>query len=236
MPSPRGARRWRPPTCPRRLLPAAPPRRAWLAAAGVALVVFGARLAEVHFFASDVPYNDQWVIEAQQIIAPWLNGTLGPGDFFIPHFEHLPVVDAPAGVAAGRAHRPLGPARADDDQRRVLCRLRVARRALDVVGAAVPCPRPRSRCCCCSPAACRTRGKTSRGVSNPNSRSRCWPCSSMCTAAARSRPAAAAGGRRKPPASRASSRSPASGSRRWPWSPRGSGPDRGGARTCWHPV
>lgn len=72
-------------------VPAAAPRFAWVPAAGVALAVFGARLAEVHFFASDVPYNDQWVIEAQQIIMPWLDGTLGPGAFFRPHFEHLPV-------------------------------------------------------------------------------------------------------------------------------------------------
>ncbi len=53
--------------------------------------MFAARLAEIHFFASDVPYNDQWVIEAQQILVPWANGTLGLRDFFIPHFEHLPV-------------------------------------------------------------------------------------------------------------------------------------------------
>ena len=70
---------------------AAAPRFAWLPATGVAVIVFGARLAEIHFFASDVPYNDQWLIEGGQIIAPWLNGTLGLGDFFTPHFEHLPV-------------------------------------------------------------------------------------------------------------------------------------------------
>ncbi len=85
---------WRRPTdvvAPALASPASVPRLAWLPAAGVALAVFGARLAEIHFFASAVPYNDQWVIEAQQIIAPWLNGTLGLRDFFIPHFEHLPV-------------------------------------------------------------------------------------------------------------------------------------------------
>lgn len=79
---------------PRTAVPAAVgavPRPAWLAATGAALVVFAARLAEVHFFASDVPYNDQWVIEAEQIIAPWLDGTLSLRHFFIPHFEHLPV-------------------------------------------------------------------------------------------------------------------------------------------------
>jgi hypothetical protein len=66
-------------------------RPVWLVATSAALVVFGARLAEIHFFASDVPFNDQWVIEAEQILVPWLNGTLGVGDFFRPHFEHLPV-------------------------------------------------------------------------------------------------------------------------------------------------
>lgn len=71
--------------------PAARTQLAWLPACGVALAVFGARLALIHHYASDVPYNDQWVIEAEQILVPWLNGTLGLRDFFIPHFEHLPV-------------------------------------------------------------------------------------------------------------------------------------------------
>ena len=70
---------------------AAPSRWRWLAPAGVALVVFAARLREIHLYASDVPFNDQWIIEAQQLIAPWLEGTLRPWVFFAPHFEHLPV-------------------------------------------------------------------------------------------------------------------------------------------------
>lgn len=69
----------------------APVRWLWLMPAGTALFVFAARLGEVHAFASDVPYNDQWFIEARQIIAPWLDGTLHLTDFFRPHFEHLPV-------------------------------------------------------------------------------------------------------------------------------------------------
>ena len=69
----------------------APSRWGWLIPAGTALFVFAARLREIHLYASDVPYNDQWIIEAQQIIAPWLDGTLRPWSFFIPHFEHLPV-------------------------------------------------------------------------------------------------------------------------------------------------
>ena len=82
---------WRRPAAAAPATAVASPHSTWLAAAGAALVVFAARLAEVHLFASDVPYNDQWVIEAQQIIDPWLHGTLTLGDFFRPHFEHLPV-------------------------------------------------------------------------------------------------------------------------------------------------
>ncbi len=70
---------------------ATPSRWSWLIPAGTALFVFAARLREIHLYASDVPYNDQWIIEAQQIIAPWLDGTLRPWSFFLPHFEHLPV-------------------------------------------------------------------------------------------------------------------------------------------------
>ncbi len=71
--------------------PTTPSRWTWLVPAGTAVVVFSARLREIHLFASDVPYNDQWIIEAEQIIAPWLNGTLRPWNFLTPHFEHLPV-------------------------------------------------------------------------------------------------------------------------------------------------
>lgn len=72
-------------------IPAQPSRWLWLAPVGTALVVFAARVAEIRLFGSDVPYNDQWYIEASQILAPWLNGTLQLRDFFIPHFEHVPV-------------------------------------------------------------------------------------------------------------------------------------------------
>ncbi len=69
----------------------APSRWRWLVPAGAALVVFAARLREIHLYAGDLPFNDQWIIEAQQLIAPWLDGTLRPWTFFTPHFEHLPV-------------------------------------------------------------------------------------------------------------------------------------------------
>lgn len=82
----------RPATVPAQNSPAiSPPRWVWLVPAGAALVVFAARLHEIFIYAGNVPYYDQWIIEAEQIIAPWLNGTLRPWTFFTPHFEHLPV-------------------------------------------------------------------------------------------------------------------------------------------------
>lgn len=68
-----------------------PSRWRWLLPAGTALVVFAARLHEIHRFGGDLPYNDQWIVEAKQLIAPWLDGTLRPWTFFLPHFEHVPV-------------------------------------------------------------------------------------------------------------------------------------------------
>jgi hypothetical protein len=80
--------------------PSAPPRSAtgalpgtrlrWLVPAGTALLVFAARLREIHLHAGDVPYNDQWIIEARDLILPWLDGTLRPWHFFAPQFEHVP--------------------------------------------------------------------------------------------------------------------------------------------------
>jgi hypothetical protein len=81
----------RPAATPGAARQAQPSRWRWLVPAGAALVVFAARLREIHLHASDVPYNDQWFVEAQQLIAPWLEGVLRPWAFFAPHFEHLPV-------------------------------------------------------------------------------------------------------------------------------------------------
>lgn len=68
-----------------------PSRWRWLVPAGAALVVWALRLREIHRFGGDVPFNDQWIVEALQIIQPWLDGTLRPWAFFLPHFEHVPV-------------------------------------------------------------------------------------------------------------------------------------------------
>lgn len=67
-------------------------RPAWGWALGAAGLVFAARLHEIHLHTGDVPINDQWKIEAADVIAPWLDGTLRPGMFFIPHFEHVPAL------------------------------------------------------------------------------------------------------------------------------------------------
>ena len=73
----------------------APPRASsravlWLWAAGTALVILAFRLAEIHRHTGDVALNDQWKIEAADLLRPWLDGTLRPWTFFIPHFEHVP--------------------------------------------------------------------------------------------------------------------------------------------------
>ena len=62
----------------------------WLWAWGVALLILAARLHEIHLYSGDVGINDQWKIEAADIYAPWLAGTLQPWAFFQPHFEHVP--------------------------------------------------------------------------------------------------------------------------------------------------
>ncbi|MBI2813983.1 MAG: hypothetical protein HYX71_06840 [Opitutae bacterium] len=62
----------------------------WCWALGGAGLVFAARLREIHTHTGDLPTNDQWKIEAADIIAPWLDGALRPADFFAPHFEHVP--------------------------------------------------------------------------------------------------------------------------------------------------
>ena len=57
----------------------------------VALLILAARLREIHLYTGDVGINDQWKIEAADLYAPWLAGTLSPWAFLQPHFEHVPV-------------------------------------------------------------------------------------------------------------------------------------------------
>lgn len=60
-------------------------------AVAIGLVVFALRLREIALHAGDVPFLDQWRIEALEIITPWLKGELGLAAFFAPHHEHLPL-------------------------------------------------------------------------------------------------------------------------------------------------
>ena len=62
----------------------------WLWFAGVAGVVFAARLREIHLYSSETPFLDQWDAEAREILVPWLQGKLAWSDFFAPHNEHVP--------------------------------------------------------------------------------------------------------------------------------------------------
>ncbi|MDP2137105.1 MAG: hypothetical protein Q8J74_04555, partial [Candidatus Didemnitutus sp.] len=68
-----------------------PQLSSWFWAIGAAGLVFAARLHEIHLHTGEVAINDQWKIEAADILLPWLNGTLRPSDFFAPHFEHVPL-------------------------------------------------------------------------------------------------------------------------------------------------
>ncbi|MCF7687549.1 MAG: hypothetical protein K9M98_03765 [Cephaloticoccus sp.] len=63
----------------------------WIWALGAAGLVLAARLHEIHLYTGNVAINDQWKIEAADLLAPWLQGTLFPSAFFLPHFEHVPV-------------------------------------------------------------------------------------------------------------------------------------------------
>ena len=67
------------------------PSALWCWAAGVSLLVLAGRLREIHLYSGDVAINDQWKIEAMDLLLPWLNGTLQPWSFIQPHFEHVPI-------------------------------------------------------------------------------------------------------------------------------------------------
>lgn len=63
----------------------------WLWAIGTACLVFAARSREIHLHAGPTPYLDQWRIEAELIIVPWLQDQLSWTAFFAPHHEHVPL-------------------------------------------------------------------------------------------------------------------------------------------------
>lgn len=62
----------------------------WFRGLGVALLVLAARCREIQLHAGLAPYLDQWKVEAQEIIVPWLKGELTWTAFFLPHHEHVP--------------------------------------------------------------------------------------------------------------------------------------------------
>ena len=62
----------------------------WLWALGAAVLVMAARWREISLHGGEIPFLDQWRVEAGQILLPWLEGRLSPTDFFIPHNEHVP--------------------------------------------------------------------------------------------------------------------------------------------------
>ena len=80
--------RWYPTPEPKRL---PSPLGIALFSCGVASVILAFRLREIHLYTGDVAINDQWKIEAADLLLPWLQGTLRPWHFLIAHFEHLPV-------------------------------------------------------------------------------------------------------------------------------------------------
>ena len=64
----------------------------WALAACLFLIVLGSRWALVDRFGSDLPMWDQWDAEGTQLLAPWLEHRLAPGDFLRPHNEHRIVI------------------------------------------------------------------------------------------------------------------------------------------------
>jgi hypothetical protein len=57
---------------------------------GLFLIIIGGKYMLIRSHGSDVPHWDQWDIEGVQLIKPWLENTLSPGDLFTPHNEHRP--------------------------------------------------------------------------------------------------------------------------------------------------
>jgi hypothetical protein len=57
-------------------------------AAALFFVVWGAKLAVIDRFGSDLPVWDQWDAEGEQIFLPYFQHRLGFRDFFAPHNEH----------------------------------------------------------------------------------------------------------------------------------------------------
>jgi hypothetical protein len=59
----------------------------WLAMGGAALMLAG-RLWLIREYGTALPFRDQWRSTAQDLLAPWLAGTLGWRDFLAPMNDH----------------------------------------------------------------------------------------------------------------------------------------------------
>jgi len=57
---------------------------------GLFLIILGCKYMLIASHGSDVPHWDQWDIEGAELIKPWVEDTLSPGDLFAPHNEHRP--------------------------------------------------------------------------------------------------------------------------------------------------
>ncbi|HEY8270967.1 MAG TPA: hypothetical protein VIG33_08760 [Pseudobdellovibrionaceae bacterium] len=53
-----------------------------------AMILFGIKLALIHFYGNATPYWDQWDAEAANLYKPFLEGTLTWKSLFTPHNEH----------------------------------------------------------------------------------------------------------------------------------------------------
>ncbi|MBS0662450.1 MAG: hypothetical protein JSR48_04250 [Verrucomicrobia bacterium] len=65
--------------------------RLWWSAGLLALLVFAGRSALVFYAGSPVPFHDQWIAEAEQLLVHDAHHTLTWHNFFVPHSDHLHV-------------------------------------------------------------------------------------------------------------------------------------------------
>jgi hypothetical protein len=65
-----------------------PRLRTFVLVAGLFAFIWGARLAVIDRFGSDLPNMDQWDAEGAKLFLPFLQHRLRVADFFAPHNEH----------------------------------------------------------------------------------------------------------------------------------------------------
>jgi hypothetical protein len=58
---------------------------------GLVLVILGGKFLLIGTHGSDVPHWDQWDIEGDQLLKPWVEGKLSGKSLFFPHNEHRPL-------------------------------------------------------------------------------------------------------------------------------------------------